>query len=114
MKPVDRKFPLKGIVAALGTLLILSGCSQSGDSPRRELPEASSTGVRQVPESLRMGGAKSVMSFFITSTGMGKGGDLGGLSGADAHCQKLATAEGAGDHTWRAYLSTAASQREPA
>ena len=46
------------------------------------------------------------MSFFITSAGSGKGADLGGLAGADAHCQKLATAAGAGHKTWRAYLST--------
>lgn len=45
------------------------------------------------------------MSFFVTSVGSGKGGDLGGLSGADAHCQQLATAAGAGTKTWRAYLS---------
>ena len=45
------------------------------------------------------------MSFFITSTGGGKGADLGGLAGADALCQKLATAAGAGSKTWRAYLS---------
>lgn len=49
------------------------------------------------------------MGFFITSEGTGKGGDLGGLAGADAHCQKLATAVGAGNRTWRAYLSTTAS-----
>jgi hypothetical protein len=49
------------------------------------------------------------MGFFITSEGSGKGGDLGGLAGADAHCQKLATAVGAGSRTWRAYLSTSAS-----
>ena len=46
------------------------------------------------------------MSFFVTSAGMGKGADLGGLAGADAHCQKLAAAAGAGGRTWRAYLST--------
>ena len=45
------------------------------------------------------------MGFFITSAGSGKGADLGGLAGADAHCQKLATAAGAGGKTWRAYLS---------
>ncbi|MEZ5588332.1 MAG: hypothetical protein R3E46_14770 [Sedimenticolaceae bacterium] len=44
----------------------------------------------------------------MTSEGMGNGGDLGGLEGADAHCQKLATAAGAGGRTWRAYLSTEA------
>ena len=46
------------------------------------------------------------MTFFITSVGSGKGGDLGGLAGADAHCQALAQAAGAGNKTWRAYLST--------
>src|SRR5437762_601513 len=46
------------------------------------------------------------MTFFITSAGSGKGGDLGGLAGADAHCQALAQAAGAGNKTWRAYLST--------
>jgi hypothetical protein len=45
------------------------------------------------------------MSFFITSTGVGSGANLGGLAGADAHCQKLAAAAGAGGRTWRAYLS---------
>jgi hypothetical protein len=46
------------------------------------------------------------MTFFVTSNGPGKGGDLGGLAGADAHCQRLAAAAGAGNRTWRAYLST--------
>ena len=45
------------------------------------------------------------MSFFITSAGSGKGADLGGLAGADAHCQRLATAAGAGASNWHAYLS---------
>lgn len=48
------------------------------------------------------------MSFFVTSAGMGKGGDLGGLEGADAHCQSLAAAAGSTKKTWRAYLSTTA------
>ncbi len=47
------------------------------------------------------------MSFFLTSKGPGDGGNLGGLEGADAHCQSLAEAAGAGHKTWRAYLSTA-------
>ncbi len=45
------------------------------------------------------------MSFFVTSAGGGKGADLGGLTGADALCQKLAATAGAGGKTWRAYLS---------
>ncbi len=48
------------------------------------------------------------MTFFVTSAGPGKGGDLGGLEGADQHCQSLAKAAGAGNRTWRAYLSTQA------
>ena len=48
----------------------------------------------------------SQMSFFITSTGVGDGANLGGLAGADKHCQTLAAAAGAGNRTWRAYLST--------
>lgn len=48
----------------------------------------------------------SSMSFFITSVGSGKGADLGGLEGADAHCGRLAEAAGVTGKTWRAYLST--------
>ncbi|HYM17694.1 MAG TPA: DUF1554 domain-containing protein [Micropepsaceae bacterium] len=54
------------------------------------------------------------MSFFVTSVGLGKGGDLGGLAGADAHCQQLAAAVGGGNKTWRAYLSTQARPGQPA
>ena len=49
---------------------------------------------------------QSQMTFFITSAGSGKGGDLGGLAGADKQCQMLAQAAGAGSKTWHAYLST--------
>jgi len=49
------------------------------------------------------------LSFFITSVGSGNGANLGGLAGADKHCQTLAAAVGAGGRTWRAYLSTQAS-----
>ena len=47
------------------------------------------------------------VSFFVTSAPLGKGGDLGGLAGADAHCQQLAATVGAGSKTWHAYLSSA-------
>lgn len=63
------------------------------------------------------GGAQaqqSSMTFFITSAGSGKGADLGGLEGADKHCQSLAAAAGAGKHVWRAYLSTSATDGKPA
>lgn len=54
------------------------------------------------------------MSFFVTSAGSGKGADLGGLQGADALCQQLATAAGAGGRTWHAYLGTQAANGQPA
>lgn len=63
---------------------------------------------------LAIGGAATVqaqqaaMTFFVTSVGKGKGADLGGLEGADAHCAALAKAAGATAANWRAYLSTTA------
>ena len=54
------------------------------------------------------------MSFFVTSAGSGKGADLGGLAGADSHCQQLAQAVGAGNRTWHAYLSTQTADGRPA
>jgi hypothetical protein len=51
---------------------------------------------------------QTTMTFFITSVGPGKGADLGGLEGADKYCQSLAQAVGAGNRTWRAYLSVQA------
>jgi len=54
------------------------------------------------------------MSFFITSTGSGKGADLGGLAGADRICQERAAAAGAGNRTWHAYVSTSAANGQPA
>jgi hypothetical protein len=68
--------------------------------------EESSLGTGQV-----IGGSSDFsnlgeFSFFITSSGLGDGANLGGLSGADAHCQSLASEVGFGDKTWKAYLST--------
>jgi hypothetical protein len=54
------------------------------------------------------------MTFFVTSHGIGNGGNLGGLAGADNWCQQLAQAAGAGAKTWRAYLSTQAEDGKPA
>ncbi len=54
------------------------------------------------------------MSFFITSVGLGSGANLGGIAGADKHCQTLATAAGAGSRTWHAYLSASAAAGQPA
>jgi hypothetical protein len=79
--------------AAGAVTLLLAACA--GSSP----PAAPPTGP---------------MGFFITSVGSGKGGDLGGLQGADAHCQRLAAAAGAGSRTWRAYLSVPGTFPTPA
>lgn len=57
---------------------------------------------------------QNTMSFFITSVGSGDGANLGGLAGADKHCQTLAAAAGAGNRQWRAYLSAAASGTQAA
>lgn len=54
------------------------------------------------------------MSFFVTSVGLGNGANLGGLAGADRHCQTLAAAAGGGSKTWHAYLSAAAANGQPA
>lgn len=66
-------------------------------APPAGQPQAQGRGVQAPPQP---------MSFFVTSRGSGKGGNLGGIAGADAHCQALAAAAGAGDRTWHAYLST--------
>jgi len=58
--------------------------------------------------------ADPAMTFFVTSTPRGFGANLGGLPGADAICLRLATAAGAGTHTWRAYLSAPATGGTPA
>lgn len=60
------------------------------------------------------GASKPDMTFFVSSTGSGQGGDLGGLEGADRLCASLATAAGAGNRPWRAYLSTQAMNGKPA
>jgi hypothetical protein len=106
------------LCAALAASLLLTSCGGKNDAqtgaaeaPAAGAPAADAQGAAP---SLQMGGAKSVTRFFLTSKGTGKGGDLGGLAGADAHCQALAKAEGAGDHTWRAYLSTTAAGTQPA
>jgi hypothetical protein len=62
----------------------------------------------------QQGSPEHPMNFFITSAGMGVGGNFGGLEGADKYCQLLASRVGAGGKTWRAYLSTQARPGQPA
>jgi hypothetical protein len=103
----------KSLRAILGAALLLAACDRknAAETSAKNAPAAT---PKAAPQSLQMGGAKSVTTFFVTSKGTGKGGDLGGLRGADAHCQALAKAEGSGDHAWRAYLSASATSSQPA
>lgn len=66
------------------------------------------------PPAAKADAPKEPLSFFLTSNGLGKGADLGGLAGADAHCQQLAEAAGSVNKTWHAYLSTQALDGQPA
>ena len=80
---------------SLASCLLLAQVQRPGEYPRGEKPSP-------------------MMNFFVTSEPIGDGGNLGGLAGADAHCQVLATAVGAGNRTWHAYLSTQARPGQPA
>src|SRR6516162_3879084 len=70
-------------------------------------PWLSAQAQQQTPQSPNM-------TFFVTGAGPGKGGDLGGIEGADRYCQELAQRAGAGSKTWHAYLSTQAADGKPA
>ena len=74
---------------SLASCLLLGQVQRPGEYPRGQKPSP-------------------MMNFFVTSEPVGDGGNLGGLAGADAHCQTLARAVGAGSRTWHAYLSTQA------
>ena len=84
---------------ALAPLVVMSGV-QAQQQPAPAAPPP----LPQAPE----------MTFFVTGAGPGKGADLGGIEGADQHCQMLAQRHGAGAKTWRAYLSTQAADGKPA
>jgi len=89
------------------SMLTLSACEapdMEGDDAAMPQPGATATATPQEAP-----GSDEPMGFFITSVGMGNGADLGGLEGADNHCQTLAAEVGAGDRIWRAYLSTQAT-----
>lgn len=105
------RFSLIAISAVIVVTLVACG---RGTESAPASPVVSPQERGDAPQSLEMGGRKSVTRFFVTSKGIGRGGDLGGLEGADAHCQALADAEGSGDHTWRAYLSTSATATQSA
>ncbi len=77
------------LVSSFAAITLVAGCAQNAAMAPGASPAAASP-----------------MSFFLTSANPGKGADLGGLAGADAYCGKLAASAGAGNKTWRAYLST--------
>lgn len=89
---------------ALATAGLSAGSYAQGDAKKADAPKKE---AKKDAGKKHAGGPKR-MGFFITSAGPGKGADLGGLAGADKHCQSLAAAAGAGKRTWRAYLSTTA------
>lgn len=86
-----RKMLAGAFLAASGLLGASEASGQGGAAPAQQQP----------------------MSFFVTSVGKGDGANLGGLAGADAHCQSLASAVGAGNRIWRAYLSAQAGGGQP-
>ena len=103
MTPRFQRFALAGgtvlaVAATLSTTLAAYGQAASAPAPAASAP-------RELPKDF---------SFFLTSQPVGQGGNLGGLAGADAHCQKLASAVGFGRRTWHAYLSTQAADGQPA
>jgi hypothetical protein len=116
MTEFGRALSALGLSCALSTAFVLGACDQKNEtqSGTENAPGPVQNAAPAPPASIPMGGSKSVTRFFVTSRGLGKGGDLRGLAGADAHCQSLAQAQGAGDHTWRAYLSTEATDTTPA
>ena len=80
--------------------------TSTGTTPPPDAAVPSDAGADAAPTDASPTDAGSTLSFFVTSTGSGaNGGNLGGLAGADAKCQQLAQAVGAGSKTWRAYLS---------
>jgi hypothetical protein len=93
MRDLTRKIHGENVVVTVLSVLLLAACT------------AISAQAQAVDSSL---------SFFITGRSLGTGGNLGGLSGADAHCQQLADSVGAGGKVWRAYLSVQASGETPA
>ena len=115
MGSIGKTLGPSGLCIVLTAPLLLTGCGRGQDNgAQTSAANAPASGAESVPQSLPMGGSRSRMSFFVTSVGRGRGGDLGGLAGADAHCQALATAEGAGDRMWHAYLSAMATTSRPA
>jgi hypothetical protein len=98
---------------AVITVLAVGGLVAAQQPPAGQ-PPAGQPPAGQPPAAQQPAAPQQPMSFFVTSAGKGDGANLGGLAGADAHCQALAAAAGAGNRTWHAYLSASASGNQPA
>jgi hypothetical protein len=94
---------LSSVAFAVGAAALLAACA--GGATSGSSASAATPGYAPASAST----ARSPMSFFVTSANPGQGANFGGLAGADRHCQALASAAGAGQRTWCAYLSTTAS-----
>jgi hypothetical protein len=89
--------------------LTLAACEAGQTGGEEAAPEAAAEQQVELQTT-----SDELMTFFLTSVGMGNGADLGGLEGADNHCVTLAEAVGAVNQTWRAYLSTQTTDGQPA
>ena len=87
-------------IKAIASTIVLVGAAMGTTWARSGVPEPG--GAADSPDAT----AQEAMTFFITSAGPGDGANLGGIEGADAHCETLAAAQGAGGRGWMAYLST--------
>ncbi len=92
MKTVSKTMPAAYLLLMMAVMLSMTACGNADNAAPAEAAAETE--------------APAQMTFFLTSAGPGDGANLGGIEGADAHCQMLAEAAGRGDKTWRAYLST--------
>jgi hypothetical protein len=106
----NQRFRFWGATAVVATAYATLVACASGGAPA--MPTAGGGAGSNVGSGAPKG--PTPMSFFLTSQGSGQGANLGGLAGADAHCQRLATAAGAGARNWRAYLSATSVGSIPA
>src|SRR5262249_29464088 len=102
--PAERSAMNKLKTFIIATLALASLSVMSSVEAQQQQPQQAAPQLPQAPN----------MTFFVTSVGLGKGADLGGLEGADQYCQQLARRHGAGGKTWRAYLSIQAVDGKPA
>src|SRR6266849_2785859 len=99
---MEAPMKIRRMLAAVTFALLVSSYLAVAQPPAAQPPAAQ-------PPAAQPPAAPQPMSFFVTSVGAGNGANLGGLAGADRHCQALATAVGSGSKTWHAYLSANAA-----